>query len=129
MDNKSKRITCTAMEKTNSGQFITVIKLIIPISVLHFTNELNQNAHSNPTGLAITIFQSSVQSQTLPCLSHYILKFSPTKPTTFSRLCKNSPVFNLLNSPRVLQSLSLTVSLQFILNQSALILSKQTLIS
>ena len=34
--------------------------------------------------------------------------FSPTKPTTFSRLCKNSPVFKLLNSPRILQSLSLS---------------------
>ena len=54
MDNECKTIACTSMEKTNSRQFIIVIKVILTISVVHFPNELNQNAHSIPTGLAIT---------------------------------------------------------------------------
>ena len=121
MDNDSKRIICTAMQKTNSRQFIIVIKVILTKSVVHFPNELNQNAHSIPTGLAIT----------------NLSKFSPTKPTTFSHLIETK----LLKFCQILQSLplslslalslslSLSVSLQFILNQYALILSKQTLIS
>ena len=115
MDIKGKRITCTSKEKTNSRQFIIVIKIILPISVLHFRNELNQNAHSIPTGLAIT----------------NLSKFSPTKPATFSRLIETK----LLKISQKLQNLPLSlcqnfsVSLQFILNQYALILSKQTLIS
>ena len=42
MDNKGKIITCTSMEKTNSRKFIIVIKITIPITVVHFPNELNQ---------------------------------------------------------------------------------------
>ena len=42
MDNKVKGIICTSMEKTNSRQFIIVIKIIISITVGHFPNELNQ---------------------------------------------------------------------------------------
>ena len=112
MDNKVKRITCTSKEKTNSRQFIIVIKIILPISVLHFQNELNQNAHSIPTGLAIT----------------NLSKFSPIKPTIFSRLIETK----LLKFSQKLQNLplslcqSFSVSLQFILNQYALMLSKQT---
>ena len=44
LDNKGKRITCTSLEKTNSRQFIIVIKIIKPITVHHFPNELNQNS-------------------------------------------------------------------------------------
>ena len=123
MDNKGKRITCTSKEKTNSRQFIIVIKILLPISVVHFPNELNQNAHSILTGLAITNLSKS----------------SPTKLTTFSRLINTK----LLKFSQKLQNLSFSlslslslclcqnfsVSLQFILNQYALILSKQTLIS
>ena len=115
MDNKSKKITCTAMEKTNSRQFIIVIRIIITTSVVHFPNELKiKTAHSFPTGLAIT----------------NLSKLSPTKPTTFSRLIETK----LLKFSQNLQSLSLSLcqnfsmSLQIILNQYALILSKQTLI-
>ena len=117
MDNNGKRITCTSKEKTNSRQFIIVIKIIFSISVVHFPNELNQNAHSILTGLANT----------------NLSKFSPTKLTTFSRLINTK----LLKFSQKLQNLSLSLSLcqnfsvsfQFILNQYALILSKQTLIS
>ena len=90
MDNKGKRITCTSIEKTNSRQFIIVIKLILPISLVHFPNELNQNAHSIPTGIAIT----------------NLSKFSPTKPTTFSRLIETK----LLKFSQNLQSLLLSLS-------------------
>ena len=92
MDNKVKRITCTSKEKTNSRQFIIVIKIILPISVLHFRNELNQSAHSIPTGLAIT----------------NLSKFSPTKPSTFSRLIETK----LLKFSQKLQiSLSLSAKI------------------
>ena len=80
MDNKGKRITFKSIEKTNSRQFIIVTTIIIPISVVHFPNELHQNSSQNPNWSEITNFQS---------FSHYLLKFSPTKPTTFSRLCQN----------------------------------------
>ena len=91
MDNKGKRITCTSMEKTNSRQFIIVIKVILTISVVHFPNELNQNAHSIPTGRAIK----------------NLSKFSPTKATTFSRLIETQ----LLKFSQNIQSLSLSLSL------------------
>ena len=91
MDNNGKRITCTSKEKTNSRQFIIVIKVILPISVVHFPNELNQNAHSILTGLAIT----------------NLSKFSPTKLTTFSRLINTK----LLKFSQKLQNLSLSLSL------------------
>ena len=94
MDNKSKRNTCTAIEKTNSRQFIIVIKVILTISVVHFPNELNQNAHSIPTGLATT----------------NLAKFSPTKPTTFSRFDQNQTSEVLPKSPKS-ASLSLSLSL------------------
>ena len=90
MDNKGKRITCTSKEKTNSRQFIIVIKIILPISVVHFPNELNQNAHSILTGLAIT----------------NLSKFSPTKLTTFSILINTK----LLKFSQKLQNLSLSLS-------------------
>ena len=48
MDNKGKRITCTSMEKTNSRQFIIVITIIIPISMVDFPNELNQKRSQYP---------------------------------------------------------------------------------
>ena len=41
-------------------QFIIVIKIVIPISVVDFPNDYIKNAHSIPTGLAITKFQSSI---------------------------------------------------------------------
>ena len=41
-------------------QFIIVFKIIITISVVHFPNDYIKNAHRNPTGLAITKFQSSI---------------------------------------------------------------------
>ena len=91
MDNNGKRITCTSKEKTNSRQFIIVIKIILPISVVHFPNELNQNAHSFLTGLAIT----------------NLSKFSPTKLTTFSRLIN----FKLLKFSQTPKSVSLSLSL------------------
>ena len=91
MDNKGKRITCTSKEKTDSRQFIIVIKIILPISVVHFSNELNQNAHSILTGLAIT----------------NLSKFSPTKLTTFSRLINTK----LLKFSQKLQNRSLSLSL------------------
>ena len=91
MDNKGKRITCTSKEKTNSRQFIIVIKILLPISVVHFPNELNQNAHSILTGLAITNLSKS----------------SPTKLTTFSRLINTK----LLKFSQKLQNLSLSLSL------------------
>ena len=90
MGNKGKRITCTSKEKTNSRQFIIVIKIILPISVVHFPNELNQNAHSILTGLAIT----------------NLSKCSPTKLTTFSRLINTK----LLKFSEKLQNLSLSLS-------------------
>ena len=48
-------------------------------------------------------------SQSLPCFLHYLFKFTPTKPTSFSRLCKNlscvkfllRPLWHSLNSLRV----------------------------
>ena len=96
MDNKGKRITCTSKEKTNSRQFIIVIKILLPISVVHFPNELNQNAHSISTGLAIT----------------NLSKFSPTKPTTFSRLIETK----LLKFSQKLQNLPLSLSLSLSLS-------------
>ena len=83
MDNKGKRNNCTSMEKTNSRQFIIVITIIVPISVVHFPNELNQNSSQYPNWSC---------NYKLPELSHtlnQLLTFCPTKPTTFSRLCKN----------------------------------------
>ena len=52
-------------------QFIIVIKIIITITVVHFPNELNQKNRS--------------QYPNWSC-NYKLPKFSPTKPTTFSRL-------------------------------------------
>ena len=86
MDNEDKRITCTSMEQTNSRQFIIVITIIIPISVVHFPNELNQNSsqyHNWSCNYKLPQFSL------LSAFHTKLLEFSPTKPTTISRLCQN----------------------------------------
>ena len=131
MDNKCKTITCTSMTMTNSRQYIIVITIIIiPISVVHFPNELNQKPLTvSQLVLQLQTSRAQSQSKSLPCFSNHLLKFSPTKPTAFSDLSQSK----LLKFSQNLQSLSLSlkisVSPQFIMNQYALILSKQTLIS
>ena len=136
MDNKGKRITCTSMEKTNSRQFIIVITIIIQISVVHFPNELNQNSSQYPNWSCNYI---PPQFSLLSAFHTKLLKFSPTKPTTISRLCQNlfcvplllclSKSFGLSLSLFVCVWVCVCVLLQFILYQNALISSKQTLIS
>ena len=138
MDNEGKRITCTSMEQTNSRQFIIVITIIIPISVVHFPNELNQNSSQYHNW---SCKYKLPQFSLLSAIHTKLLKFSPTKPTTISRLCQNLfcvPLLLCLSksfgphlslSLFLSLSLSLCVLLQFILYQNALILSKQTLIS
>ena len=86
MDNKGKRITCTSMEKTNSRQFIIVITILIHISVVHFPNELNQNSSHYPNW---SCNYKLPQFSLLSAFHTKLLKFSPTKPTTISRLCQN----------------------------------------
>ena len=110
-------------KEQTQNYFIIVFKIIRPISVVHFPYEISQKAHSIPTGLAITNFQISVPLSFISLL-FTVLKFSPTKPTSFSPLCKN---FSCDQTSQNLPNFS--VPLQFIINQYALILSKQTLIS
>ena len=86
MDNKGKRITCTSMEKTNSRQFIILITIIIEISVVHLANELNQNSSQYPNW---SCNYKLPQFSLLSAFHTKLLKFSPTKPTTISRLCQN----------------------------------------
>ena len=137
MHNKGKRITCTSMEKTNSRQFIIEINIIIAITVVHFPNELNQKRSQYPNCiLQLQTSRVQSQSQSHPCFSNHLLKFSPTKPTAFSDLSQSKLLKFSTKSPKF-RSFSLSLSLcvcvcvllQFILYQNALILSKQTLIS
>ena len=112
MDNEGKRITCTSLEQTNSRQFIIVITLIIPISVVHFPNELNQN---NSQYHNWSCNYKLPQFSLLSAFHIKLLKFSPTKPTTISRLCQNLFCVPLLlylsNSFGPSLSLSLSLSL------------------
>ena len=136
MDNKCKRITCKSMEKTNSRQFIILITIIIQISVLHLANELNQNSSQYPNW---SCNNKLPQFSLLSAFHTKLLTFSPTKPTTISRLRRNLfcvPLLLCLSKsfgPSLSLSLSVCVCvcvlLQFILYQNALILSKQTFIS
>ena len=95
LDFKDKNNLCPQFSVFNflySRQFIIVIKIIIPIYVVYFPNELNQNAHSIPTGLAIT----------------NLSKFSPTKPTTFSRLIETKLLKFSLNLQNLSQNFCVT---------------------
>ena len=67
--------------------------------------------------LVLQLQTSRVQSnsQSLPCFSHYILKFSPNKPTTFSHLCESKL---LLKFSQNLQSLARPLSLSLSLSLS-----------
>ena len=135
MDNQCKVITCTSMERTNLRQFIIVIKK---------NNNNKNNMHvSLPKGTkstTLTVSRLFLQLQTsrvyshsqpLLCFSHYLLKFSPTKPIAFSRLCGKVSCVKTSEFSRKFSKVcrNFFVSLQFMLNQYALILSKQTLIS
>ena len=55
---KVRELLAHHWKRQTQRQFTIVIKIIITLSVVHFPNELNQNAHSITTGLAITNFQS-----------------------------------------------------------------------
>ena len=82
MDNKGKRTTCTSMEKTNSRQFIIVITKILPISVVHFPNELIQNNSQYPNWSCNYKFPEFT-------LTLNLLNLSPTISTTYCHLQKN----------------------------------------
>ena len=84
LSNKGKKIICTSIERTHLRQIKIVIKIIIKKQYTRFFFQRNKikNAHTFPTGLAICKVQSHFQS-------YYLLKFSPTKVTNFSRLCQN----------------------------------------
>ena len=86
MDNKGKRITCTSKEKTNSRQFILLITIKIQISVVHFPKELNQNSSQYPSW---SCNYKLPQFSLLSAFHTKLVRFSPTKPTTISRLCQN----------------------------------------
>ena len=132
MDNKGKKITCTSMEKTNSRQFLIVITIIITISVVHFPNELNQKRSQYPNwSCDYKLPEFSLNLNLFLAFHTIFLILVPLNPllfltcSLFYLLCESK----LLNFSQNIQSLSLSLLLQFILYQNALILSKQTLIS
>ena len=134
MDNVCKEITCTSMEKINSRQFTIVITIIIPISVVHFPNEINQNNSQYPNWCSNYKLPESNLTLNLFPVFHTIFYSLVPLNQLLSLACAN-PTSEVLPKTPKSASLSLSacqnfsVSLQFILNQYALILSKQTLIS
>ena len=73
--------------------------------MVHFPNELNQKPLT-VSQLVLQLQTSRVQSQSesLPCVSNHLLKFSPTKPAAFSDLSQSK----LMKFSQNLQSLSLS---------------------
>ena len=133
MDNVCKEITCTSMEKINSRQFIIVITIIIPISVVHLPNEINQNNSQYPNWWSNYKLPEFNLTLNLSPAFHTIFYSLVPLNQLLSLACANPNFWSSPKNSKICLSLSLplalSVTLQFILNQYALILSKQTLIS
>ena len=95
MDNKCKKIICTSMENANLRRFIKVNKIITKNNIRGSRPRGTKLKTRTVSQLVSQLQSSRVQwpFQSLLCFSHYLLMFSPTKPTTFSRLCKNLSSF------------------------------------
>ena len=135
MDNKVKRVTCTSMEKTNSRQFIIVFKMIIPITVVHFPNEINQK-RSQYLNWSCN-YKHPEFSPTFNLFLAFHIIFSiliPLNQLLSLARAKISPVSKHLNSTKILQCLPLpkflcVTSIYTQPIRSCFKLSKQTLIS
>ena len=89
MDNECKKLLAHQWKGQTQRQFIIVFKIIIPISVVHFSCELNQKRSQYPNWYCDYKLPEFNLTLNLFFAFHTLVKFSPTKPTAFSRLCKN----------------------------------------
>ena len=95
LDNKGKRITCTSLEKTNSRQLIIVNKIIIPITVVYFPNELNQNGSQYPNWSRIYKLPNlSLLLNLLPAFHTLFYSLVPLNQLLSLACAKISPVYN-----------------------------------